>query len=321
MVKVFVHYFWLVLKRCFEGAFLIADAFGLLFLFLSRNQPNVPGAISLSIFGVIFIISTFVVWYDETEKTRKIQVKLDKINHDIPKYQLSTGPIESYSITKLIEEYTSQLDATERRITKQSTTDSTNSSMATMLKSFSRLSVLPAGLSGETVEEKADRLANHLGSLERYENEMRQTYKLPIFFESSRSDNNVEFEIEASHNATLFVKDDHPIRDTPRTHTPSPYGSDMLRGIIPGGRLSNANRLYQYSYDEGSKAFSKLNKINANRKYDLFDEDFYIQTDQKSIELKISVHSEKLNQEQLIRLTIDLSEVSLEEISSRSQDE
>jgi len=321
MVKDFPRYLWLVIKRCFQGAFLLADGFGLLFLLLSKNQPTVPVEISLSIFGVIFIASSFAVWHDEISRATKLQAKLDKITDSIPKYKVTTGALERYSVSNLIKECADQLESTEAKISRQNAVEAANSSTAAIFKTLNRLSVLPLGLSAETLEEKAERLAKQLESLESYQQKINQTYKLPVMFESTRSDNNIEFQIDASEGAVLTVEDDYPTNELPKSYTPSLFGRDALTSYIPSGGFANANRLYPYSYAEGNIAYSKLTKINANRKYNLFDDDFYIQTTEGSVKLTVTIHSEKLQNKQVIELSVDLSDVPVEEISKEKLDD
>lgn len=319
MVKQFLHFYWLVIKKCFEGAFLVADGFGLVFLLISKSQPNVPIQISLAIFGIIFLVSVFAVWRDEVEKGSKLKRKLDKIKEDIPVYELSTGALESYSIENIITRYSNKLKAVETKLAqRQPTVESSDSGIAALVKSISNLSVLPTGITVESTEEEADRLARHVDALKDYQEKMLHTYKVPIYFESSRSDNNVEFQVEAPPGAELFVKDDYAKNELPRTNVPSRYGMGVIPNHILASGVANANRLYPYSYAEGDKAYSKITKINANRKYNLFDEDFYIETKESTVTLTVTIHSEKLQKRQVVKITVELKGATVETLSQTS---
>lgn len=284
----------------------MADGFGLAFLLLSKNQPNVPIAISLLIFIAIFLVSSFFVWHEEVQKRAKLQSKLDKIKDDIPKYELSTGAIESYSIERIISEWERRLEEVEVRVAKQTPSEAADQGIASLVKSMSKFNVLPAALAGETAEEEFDRLTRHLETLEVYQQKMKKTYKVPVAFESSRSDNNIEFRIEAPTGTTLQVGDDYPISELPETHKPSPMGMSEYRSNLLGGNFANENRLYPYSYAEANEGNSKIKKINANRKYNLFDEDFYVQTSESHVVLTVTIHSEKLQTKQVIELPVSL---------------
>lgn len=314
IIRQFLSYYWLVIKRCFEGAFLVADGFGLVFLLLSKNQPNIPITISLVVFIIIFLSSSFSVWHEEVRKRTKLQSKLDKIRDDIPKYEITTGAVETYSIENVITRYSNKLAAAEAKIPHESPVESSNSSIAALVKNM-KLNVLPVSLAAETAEEEADRLSGHLTNLEDYQTKMKRTYKVPIFFESSRSDSNVEFEVEVTHGATLIVEDNYPISELPRTSKPSPYNMGVLPPNILANSIANANRLYPYSYAEESRAFSKITKINANRKYNVFDEDFYIETTESTATLKVTIHSEKLQKKQVIEVAVELKGATVEMLS------
>lgn len=313
MVKQFLYFYWLVIKKCFEGAFLVADGFGLIFLVISKSQPNVPIVISLAIFAIIFLISVFVVWQEEVRRAQNLKNELDQIKNDIPTYEVTTGAIESYSIETIVERYSNKLKTVEAKLAqKQTYIESSGSGIAALLKNISSINVLPFGMAPESTEEEADRLARHIDVLEDYQEKMLKTFKVPIFFESSRSDNNVEFQIVSPKGTLLFVRNDYPARELPHTRLPYRYGLGVIPNNVLAGSIANANRQYPYSYAEGHKAYSKVAKINANRKYNLFDEDFYVETNEPTVSLTVTIHSEKLQNKQVIEVMVELNDAVVE---------
>lgn len=317
-------YLWLVIKRCFYRMFLLADGLGLALLLLSKSQPNVPIEISLGVFGLIFIMSTFTVWRDAVAERDKLRKRLSKIKNDTPKYTVDTGAIEKFSIAKLIDQTTDELEAVQAKLKPRQNIETSSSldSLGAAYKTLSQFTInLPRFIGGETLADKEERLAQHLEKLVAFEDRLKKTYRIPLFFEATRADGNVEFQVEVSPESELFVEDDYVEDNLPKTYAPSRYGMVPMAGLnhIPAGGF--ANRLYPYSHAEDGIGYSKLNKINASRKYRVFDEDFYVETDSDSIELKITIHSEKINEPQIIPVKLDLNGITTNEVSYAEEDE
>jgi len=163
-------------------------------------------------------------------------------------------------------------------------------------------------LRDETLEEKEDRLATDLRELIAFEKQLTSMYKVPLFFEATRADNNVEFTVELTPKSQLIVDDNYEKIKIPRSYIPSPYGLDH-RALPTLPHVSLANRLYPYSYVKEGVGYSKITKINASQKYNLFDEDFYVSTDHDLVELEVTVHSERNNKPQVIKLELNLKNI------------
>lgn len=312
-MKAFIKYLWKVLERTFSGMFLIVDFLGLVLLALSLKQPKIPIAFSLVVFAIIFIISTFLVWQDEVKAKNDLRIKIAELKDAIPKYQITPGALEKISIAKLIAKAITELDQVQKKIKQQASISSGGLAptyLTSALSAFRQVSALIPQLNGgETLEEQEERLAKHLKKLEAYDSKLKRTYKVPLFFEATRSDSNVELKVQVSPECTLIVDDNNLEKHIPKTHKPQPLGSYGLASLNQIPFTSQANKLYPYSYAENDTAYSKLTKINASRKYNLFDEDFYIETSSELVELTVTVHSEKINQPQIISVKLDLKNI------------
>lgn len=320
MVKDFAKYIGQVLKQTFTGAFLVVDLLGVILLVLSLKQPKVPIVVSIVIFATIFIVSTFLVWRDVANQNKTLRAKIAKLKDAIPNYQITTGAFEKFSITEIIEKATAELNEIRGKIAPRSNTTAVTSPayLASAFSAFRQAAAsLPALTGSETLEDQAERLTKHLEKLEAYNTKLKHTYKVPLVFEATRSDGNVELKVQASPACTLIVEDNYVNKHLPETHKPTPLGSYGLMPFHHIPSTSQVNKLYPYSYAENGIAYSKLIKINASRKYNLFDEDFYVETDSESVELTITVHSEKINQPQIISVNLDLRDVTPYEIKQR----
>lgn len=306
MVKDFGHYLWLVVKRSFTGIFIIVDLVGLILLVLSLNQPKVPVVTSISVFLVIFFVSSYFVWVDSERKNTKLGKQLARIKDGIPKYSVDTGVIELFSISKLIDKTIDELEAVQQKLKPQpSLQNSPLESFASTFKVMSQLTAnLPGILGRESLVDKEERLVEYLKKLEVFEEKLTHTYKVPLLFESTRSDSNIEFEVEVTPESELIVDDDYASNNAPKTHEPSMYPYYSAFNYSPSGGL--ASKSYPYSYAKDGIGYSKRNNINASRKYNVFDEEFYIVSFSETVELKVTIHSEKINEPQVFDIKLNL---------------
>lgn len=321
MVKNFGSYLWLVVKRSFTGVFIVVDLVGLVLLVLSLNQPRVPVAISISVFLVIFFASSYFVWVDSERRNTKLAKQLTQIKNGIPKYSVDTGVVEMFSIAKLISKTIDELEEVQRKLKPQrSLQNSPLESFASTFKVLSQLTVnLPGILGRESLEDKEERLVGYLKKLEDFEEKLTHTYKVPLLFESTRSDSNIEFEVEVTPESELIVDDDYVSNNAPKTHEPSMYPYHSAFNYLPSGSL--ASKSYPYSYAKDGIGYSKRNNINASRKYNVFDEEFYIVSSSETVELKVTIHSEKINEPQVFNIKLDLKGIVADETSLISDDE
>lgn len=321
MVKNFGHYLWLVVKRSFTGVFIVVDLVGLVLLVLSLNQPRVPVAISISVFLVIFFVSSYFVWVDSERKNTKLVKQLAQIKNGIPKYSVDTGVVEMFSIAKLISKTIDELEEVQQKLKPQrSLQNSPLESFASTFKVLSQLTVnLPGILGRESLEDKEERLVGYLKKLEDFEEKLTHTYKVPLLFESTRSDSNIEFEVEVTPESELIVDDDYVSNNVPKTHEPSINLYHTAFNYLPSG--STASKSYPYSYAEDGKGYSKRNNINASRKYNVFDEELYIVSSSETVELKVTIHSEKINEPQIFNIKLDLKGIVADETRPISDDE
>lgn len=317
-IKAFFQYLWLVIKRCFSRVFILVDLIGLALLVLSLKQPKIPLYVSGSLFGIIFVISTFTVWRDETRATEKASAEIKKLKDEIPQYTVDAEAIESFSAESLIKETEQKLEQLRPRSIKVSGSVPA-SSLASAIQTIAQMRVnLPGILGTETIDEKIQRLENHLQELKAYQKKIKDTYRVSLTFEATRADNNIEFEVEAPAGDQLLVKDNYASRELPRTYKPSAFGT---ANFLPSTLQTNhANRLYPYSHSTDNKGYSKLTKVNAKRRHNVFDEDLFVQSQGDKINLKITIHSEKLIEPTKVQTVIDLSNVAIKEVGHEEKD-
>lgn len=315
MVKEFGRYLWLVVKRSFTGVFIVVDLVGLVLLVLSLNQPKVPIAISISVFLIIFFVSSHFVWVDSERKNTKLIKQLAQIKNGIPKYSVDTGVVEMYSVAKLISKTIDELEEVQQKLKSQrSLQNSPLESFASTFKVLSQITVnLPGILGRESLEDKEERLVGHLKKLEDFEEKLTRTYKVPLLFESTRSDSNIEFEVEVTPKSELIVDDDYVSNTAPKTHEPSMYLHHAAFHYLPSDGL--ASKSYSYSYARDGMGYSKCDNINASRKYNVFNEEFYIVSSSETVELKVTIHSEKINEPQVFNINLDLKGIIANEAS------
>lgn len=319
VAKRFFWYLWLVFRRALSGVFILVDLLGVFLILLSLNQPNVPIFVSLGVFAFIWVFSSYLVWSDIVAEKAKLTAKIDNMKSQIPHYSISSGAIEKFSIDSILGSAVDELDAVKKQ--KADEAKVKNSSTFATFGDLAKFSLnLPRMFRGETLDEKEDRLLAYVGELIAFEESLAKMYKVPLFFEVTRADENVEFNVEVAPNSKLVVSDDYEKNNIPSTHTPSPY--DVGIGPIPSLPAAGlANRLYPYSYAKKGVGYSKLTKVNASQKYNLFDEDFYISTDADKVELIITVHSGKINSPQIIKLNLDLKNISSEQVVLREDED
>jgi hypothetical protein len=305
MVKrktVFWRYCWLVIKRGFTGVFAIADLLGVILLVLSLNQPKVPWHINLVVFTLVMFVSTFLVWKDGQSEILTLRRKIKEINDSVPRYVFTVGVIEGYDASSLLEKYQTILNNTPHLLEAENV-EYPNTAVGRAMRSIVDLKLsMPSMLGVESNQDKRDRISEHVDALKKYEKLAAHTYKVSLSFESTRSDNNVEFEIVAPEGSVLSEGDNYIENEMPYTYAPS--FSSRLAYVSPIGGF--ASKLYLSSYADGGRGYSKLRSVNASRVYNLFEDDFYITTNARSLKIKVTVHSEKLNVPQVSYEQIEL---------------
>lgn len=315
----FFRYLWLVFRRSLSGVFILVDLLGVLLILLSVSQPNVPIFVSIGVFALIWVFSSYLVWNDMVNDKAKLDAKVSSMKSQIPRYSVSHGAIEKFSIDTILGNAADELDAVKKQ--KAAEAKAKDFSTAATFGELAKFSVnLPRMFRGETLDEKEDRLLSYVEELVAFEDSLARIYKVPLFFEVTRADENIEFTVEVAPESKLIVNDDYERNNIPKTYTPSPYdiGIGPIRSLPSAGL---ANRLYPYSYAKKGVGYSKLTKVNASQKYNLFDEDFYISTDADQVELIVTVHSGKINSPQIINLNQDLKNISAEQVVLREDED
>lgn len=317
-VKLFFVYTSRVLWRAITTiAFLIVDAFGLILIFFNLDQPRIPLLLSLAIFGMTIAVSAFLTWRDELVKIAELERAIKEIKESIPEYSIDANVINNYGIKSLKQKTQHELSRITEKLEKEHST-AINSPLSDLAQTLKRInfSVPNIGMS-ESDEERKDRLAHQYQNLIEYDKRIKNVYKLNIQFESSRSDENVEFKLELSSAAQIHVQDNFIANNIPYVREKTLFGINDY-GALHLGKISNPSSLYPYSYSEGNKAFSKLAKINAKKKYYMFDEDIYIETDLAEILLTATIHSTKSIEPQILKKTLKFKNIANKELSISS---
>lgn len=317
-MKDFAEYSRLFIKRCFTGIFVVADLLGVLLILISTNQPKVPLFISLCVFGIVLVFSSFTVWLDMKKRVLSFQEKSTELRDRIPKYDVAIGVIESYTIKSLIKN--SRAESSKIRLKKENqTSGKATAAYASALKTLAQVQLNTTHLlGGETLEEELERINQYVGELEEYEKTLVQLYKIPITFESTRSDSNVEIQI-TSRNVSEFIVDDHyATNKIPVTYAPSPLGHGYMPAFAPSFNTT-ATRLYLTSYGDEDGAYSKLSNINARRTYDILDEELYVLTKESKLHITVTFHSEKINDPQVLNIEVGLEDAAINEINNDNE--
>jgi len=291
--------------------FLVVDVLGVMLLIFNLDQPKVPLVLSLGIFATTIVVSAFLVWRDERLSVIELERDLAEIKNTAPNYKVDLEVVSNFELKDLVNSAAAELKEVKKTLAHKSRRSVTNSLLAEAIRQQSSLSF---GMT-ESISDKEKRLQNHLECLVAYSERAKHTYKVNIVFEASRSDENIEFKIEASKDCKIYVENNYITNNIPETKAKTMFDHSY---ILPTGRLklANANSSYPYSYGDGDKAFSKMNKINARKKYSMFDEDIYIETDLKDLELSITIHSRNIVDPQTIKKKITFDQIYTHKISS-----
>jgi hypothetical protein len=181
---------------------------------------------------------------------------------------------------------------------------------------YTNLMSFPSGLGGESQEDKIDRLDGYIAHLQLVDDSLKMTYKVSLRLKSNKPDSNVAIKTESTAAAYIFESESYISDLVPRTEPPSITGVSYGRmgeielGDIPSIVNHTSNSPYATSEEE-----TNLPMVNANATYNLYDSDLFVHTDQNVVDLKITVHSTKLESPQEIVVPVDFSNVTASQVS------
>jgi predicted DNA-binding protein len=314
----FFEYLFLVAKRTFWGADGISKTLGVISLFVvvGFQFTSLPWWARAGLLLVLVFFGTFNVWNDERQVAETAKKQLENIKNKTPNFVVTVGEVKRYTIKPIIERYTNEVQVAQKAVDAKATREAaaeTGGAMGIfgmMTQMSSVINNLPGMLRQETTEEKLERLSKHLTKLRAYETKLKHLYKIDLSLTASRSDTNIETWIEASDVAKMIVDDDYA-----RGHIPEmPRNMDyyMHTAVPPLANFRTQDKLYQASEGGTNGAYSKIANLNAQRPLLIFDEDFYIVTDKKMVNLTITNTSQKRNERQQLTVALPLENVPVE---------
>ena len=320
-MKKFWEYIKIIFSRSNSALFWWLDFLGALVLLAHLKEPEVPEWAAWAILAVALFCGSYMAWLNENKKKIALKNKLEAQNKKIPSFVLSVGEVRGYTCVSLIESYKKQLIVKQPPATtsfQSKFTMPAPAGLASAFESISRVSNAFQRYSGvETSQERHDRLVPYVAELKEYENTLRRTYKIDLSITATKADKNIEVTLSSDDTSKMIVQDDYPRDDLPKQ--PKPPG---LYGYAPdiGNNFDIPGKLY-LDWEDGDKAYSKLADLNAHRSQRLFGKDFYIQTDAEEVTLVAEVHSEKRDTPQVIKKTISLKDIPVENFEVEASDE
>jgi len=317
-VSKFLLYLFLVVKRTFWGADNISKTLGVISLFVvvGFQFTSLPWEARLGLLAALVFVGTFNVWNDEKKVAETAEKQLKEIKDKTPNFDVSVGEVKRYTIKPIVDKYAEEVREAQRVVDAKKSRENASHAGSTFgilgiaAQMSSALSSLPGMLRQETPEEKLECLSEYLGKLREYEIKLKQLYKIDLSLTASRSDANIEVWVGADNVSRMVVKDEYAKNSVPDMPRYRDYSGIYIPPSI--SNFSVQNKLYLASYGDKDGAYSKIANLNAQRPLLVFDEDFYILTDKKSVNLKITITSQKRNEQQETTVVVPLENVPVE---------
>lgn len=326
MSKFFV-YLLLVIKRTFWGADNISKTLGVISLFVvvGFQFTSLPWEARLGLLTLLVFLGTFNVWGDERRAKEAAKKQLKEIKDKTPSFQVTVSETKRYTIKPILDKYMNEIqnvqqiiDAKRAREAKEESEGAAQATFRIGGLDFSKLSAqLSSALNSsliprpETTEEKLERLNNYLAKLNTYEAALERLYKIDLSLTASRSDANIEVWVKADNVTKMVVDDNFAQKHIPAARRNESYGRQyILPPMESFNRLSS--KLYPASYADEEGAYSKIANLNAQRPLLVFDEDFYVTTSEKTINLRIKITSQKRNEQQELTVVVPLGNIPVE---------
>lgn len=307
----------LVIDRTFEKSMWYYHAAEFLLYFYGRKHPEIPEHAWFVVFLCVLLSSFYRVWRDEKALNGALQSEIKKIKDEVPKFGIVVGEIHQFDIKPLI-------DAARTRVESAQTAANAERA-ANKLSSFGTFGTLQSSamtlmFGNETAEEKLEYAASHYKRLQKYEEKIKHLYQIDLTISGNRSDENVETWLECDAVEKMIVENNYPQKHVPELR--SKHNHHLLPPTITSVALQN--KLWLSSYASGKKAHSKIADLNADRPLALFDEDFFVITDQPTIKIKAKITSQKRHTMQHTTLVVPLKNapvVTIEPYKPRTYEE
>lgn len=305
-MKSFLKYIWLIAKRVFWSANAITTVVGVITFFVAGfTFPALKWKLAISLGLLLTFYSSFMVWRDQLREGELAKEKLAELKNKIPRYAINIGAIKKYSVSNLITKYENQITSINPA-PPEIRTNAASRVIETMIQAQSTAMQM-YGL--ESTGQKIERLQEHVAKLKKLEDLLECTYYVKVSIKSTRSDDNVQIQI-ASHEPAIFFQEEHFINKVlPHTKAPSGIAAfstpAFLSNNIADYMWPNIKKPREPTHmGTENRIRTKINHINADYKRDVFDEHLWIQSEEGSIEIDISIHSARRNSAQKISKTI-----------------
>lgn len=317
----FMEFIKQVAKHTFLGADNIAKTGGVIALFIASFKfPELPWWASVGLLVVLIFYGTYKAWREERQNKITLERQLADLHDQIPQFTISKGAVRKYSVSNLIEHYEQQAEGLKTPPAPVSTGITSPFSAATAALMNATQSIgLAAQLAGmETNEGKIARIEEHAEKLRALEDALSCTYFVELDIKANRSDSHVEIALTAAKHAIFIIEDQFvekfiPVMEEPRHSLMGTVNFDRFH--LADYQLPNIKKSrddLHLGYEDGiEKTFDRL---NANRKTNLFSEELWIQSLEDTIDLEVTIHSEKRREPQVINLSIPVSGVSVEQV-------
>lgn len=266
--------------------------------------------VGFAMFVALVLFCGWRVWVD-TEK------ELQSFRGQTPKFSIDVEKITRYTIKPLIQKIEKEVEelaveiekATSRQenVTTQTDVDGMKVILPALANAFntfqkaqeqlkqqsSLASFLPKV---ETMEEKYNRLKEHLNALRKYEERLNSMYKVKLSISSSFSVENVEASIKQEDNIKFLLEDSYIYMHVPHTSPPQ-TGLSLGVSYVP----NIASRYVPRSHIKGETVFSgRIRDINSETPVSLFDKDFYVHTGKERTDLNVRVVAKGIKPQELV---------------------
>jgi hypothetical protein len=315
-MRQFLTYIKLVGERAFEKTMWLFHLVEFA-LVLGSLKDFVPWYAWACVFLIDIFVSGYRVWADALKQEGELKAQLSEHNNRVPKFDVSIGGITHFTIRSLITETEKKVEAARvaAGIASGNTQAIANTPMSVIEQLASSRSSMLGMFGGESDKEKYDRFNDHLAALRKYEKKLENLYLISPTITSSRSDNNVEVTLSAANVIEMTVENYYVSKHVPSTHAPGGMLGSSLVDYVPNIKRP-PSRTYLNSYGNGTAAFSKISSINAQRYLRIFEDELYIEVNDgtTTLELEFTVHSEKRDNAQHLKKSLDLTEAETKEL-------
>ena len=268
----------------------------------------------------LMVMGVFLAWREEVAKREALEQEIADLKATNPNYSIQLGQITQFSVAEIIRVVSGQVEAYAEKPMSEIIAEGTFRGLATVLPILNKARDDVHRLkTGETREQKLDRLKAHLKELKGYEKSLSNTYLIPMSFIATRFDGNVHIELDIGESASIVLENDYVKNGIPKTSAPNPFGSLIVPASFPGYHVFQSPNIRSSVGEDAKSAYSEIKDVNASQKYPVFDRDFYLTTSQKSVQLKFTIYSKAKIEPQIINLECSLDNPKVLQLDDSSK--